>query len=170
MKNLASTTHQTPVGPFTVIVDDDVVLASGWTADVNRLLPYVHTAVRREFADEVRGYDELGQVSKAVLAFHDGDLTAPDAIPVRQAGSELLSAAWKQLRTVPAGTTVSYRELATLSGKPMAVRAAASACARNATALFVPCHRVVRTDGSLGGFGYGLDVKRWLLRHESPES
>ncbi len=169
MKHLASAVHQTPVGPFTVITDQDAVLASGWTADVSRLLPYVHASLRPEFATEIRDYAELGQVSKAVLAFHDGDLTAPDEIPVRQTGSELLDKAWKQLRTVPVGTTVSYRELAALSGRPAAVRAAASARARNAAALFVPCHRVVRSDGSLGGFGYGLEVKRWLLDHEKPQ-
>ncbi len=168
MKYLTSAVHQTPIGPFTVITDDGVVLASGWTSDVTRLLPYVHSSLRRGFADEIREYDELGQISKAVLAFHDGELTSPDGIPVRQAGSEMLSAAWKQLRAIPAGTTVSYRELAALSGKPAAVRAAASACARNAAALFVPCHRVMRSDGSLGGFGYGLPIKHWLLRHEAP--
>ena len=62
---------------------------------------------------------------------------------------------------------VTYTEFAALAGRPAAVRAAAQACARNAAALFVPCHRVLRTDGSLGGFRWGLPVKRWLLDHES---
>ena len=53
-----------------------------------------------------------------------------------------------------------------LDGRPAAVRAAAQACARNAPALFVPCHRVLRTDGGLGGYRWGLDVKKWLLGHE----
>ena len=53
-----------------------------------------------------------------------------------------------------------------MAGRPAAIRAAAQACARNAAALFVPCHRVLRTDGSLGGFRWGLDVKKWLLAHE----
>ena len=71
------------------------------------------------------------------------------------------------LRTVPAGEPVTYTEFAELAGRPAAVRAAAMACARNAAALFVPCHRVLRLDGSLGGFRWGLDVKRWLLAHEA---
>ena len=62
---------------------------------------------------------------------------------------------------------MTYSEFAALAGRPAAIRAAASACARNAAALFVPCHRVLRTGGALGGFRWGLDVKRWLLTHES---
>ena len=75
--------------------------------------------------------------------------------------------AWEVLRTVPAGAPVTYAEFAAKAGRPDAVRAAAGACARNAAALFVPCHRVIRTGGGLGGFRYGLEVKRWLLDHET---
>ena len=74
--------------------------------------------------------------------------------------------AWDVLRTVQAGAPVTYSEYASMSGRPAAVRAAASACARNSAALFVPCHRVIRIGGNLGGFRWGLDVKRWLLAHE----
>jgi methylated-DNA-[protein]-cysteine S-methyltransferase len=102
-----------------------------------------------------------------VLAYHEGDLGVVDDIPVRQAGGVFLGKAWAVLRTVPPGAPVTYTGLAALAGRPAAVRAAAQACARNAAALFVPCHRVIRTDGSLGGFRWGLPVKRWLLHHES---
>jgi methylated-DNA-[protein]-cysteine S-methyltransferase len=68
---------------------------------------------------------------------------------------------------VKPGQPVSYTAFAALAGRPAATRAAAQACARNAVALFVPCHRVLRSDGSLGGFRWGLHVKRWLLAHES---
>jgi methylated-DNA-[protein]-cysteine S-methyltransferase len=71
------------------------------------------------------------------------------------------------LRTVPPGQPLTYTEFALLASRPAAVRAAASACARNAAALFVPCHRVLRTGGALGGFRWGIDVKRWLLAHET---
>ena len=88
-------------------------------------------------------------------------------IAVEQRGGPFLETAWVALRAVPAGSTVSYTGLAAAAGRPEAVRAAASACARNAAALFVPCHRVVRTDGTLGGYRWGLDVKRSLIAHES---
>ena len=68
--------------------------------------------------------------------------------------------------TVPAGSTATYAELAAAAGSPAAVRAAGSACARNLLAPFVPCHRVLRTGGALGGYRYGLAVKDELLRHE----
>ena len=71
---------------------------------------------------------------------------------------------WDALRRIPAGEVRSYAEL---GGDRRYARAAGTACARNPIALIVPCHRVVRTDGSLGGFGWGTDVKRWLLDHEA---
>ena len=157
-------TIPTPVGPFTVIAgDDDSVLASGWTDDPERLLgsiapPLVPAASpRRAGASPARD---------AVVAYHDGDVVAPDAVAVRYAAGPFLSAAWAALRKVAPGELITYRELARRAGSADAVRAAGSACARNPVALFVPCHRVARSDGTLGGFGYGLPVKRWLLDHE----
>jgi methylated-DNA-[protein]-cysteine S-methyltransferase len=87
-------------------------------------------------------------------------------VPVLQKSGPFRSHAWDVLRTVAPGHPVTYTEYAELSGNAKAVRAAASACAFNAAALFVPCHRVVRTDGSLGGFRWGLAVKERLLDRE----
>ena len=83
-----------------------------------------------------------------------------------QPGGPVRRRMWAELRRVPAGATVSYTELATRAGSPKASRAAGSACASNLIAPMVPCHRVVRGDGGLGGYYYGLDRKEWLLRHE----
>ena len=158
-------TLTTPTGPFTAVVDaDGAVLASGWTADVDTLLPLVHPSLRPA---STRRMDDLGAVSTAVTRYHAGEIGAVDEVPVRQRSGEFLEHAWDVLRTIPAGAPVSYTEYATKSGRPAAVRAAAAACARNAAALFVPCHRVLRNDGSLGGFRWGLPVKRWLLDHEA---
>jgi methylated-DNA-[protein]-cysteine S-methyltransferase len=159
-------TVDTPVGGFTVLATDDAVLASGWTTSVQSLSSLVHPD--RRPTTEPRPRRDLGAVTKAVLGYLDGDLTAIDAVPVSQhsAGS-FLTGAWHTLRAVPAGRPVSYTEFATRAGRPAAVRAAAQACARNAAALFVPCHRVLRADGTLGGFRWGLPVKRWLLNHET---
>lgn len=155
----------TAAGPFTVVVDGDgAVLASGWTAQLPALLPQVHPSLR---PTEVRHVPDLGAVTAAVRAYHDGDLAAIDTVVVRQHSGQFLQDAWQVLRTVPAGAPVTYTQYAGLAGRPAAVRAAAGACARNAAALFVPCHRVVRTGGALGGFRWGLPVKRWLLEHEA---
>lgn len=158
-------TQQTPAGPFTTVVAlDGAVLASGWTADLNELLPQVSRTLR---PGELREKRDLGPVSTAVHRYHQGEFDAVDLIPVRQQSGEFLQQAWEVLRTVPAGKPVTYSDFAALSGRPQAIRAAASACARNAAALFVPCHRVLRIGGALGGFRWGVEVKRWLLEHES---
>lgn len=163
--NSVYATLDTPAGPFTVLASDDAVLASGWTSTVDDLLPLVHASLRPAAP---RPRPDLGELTKAVLAYLDGDLTAPMTVPVRQRGGEFLSRAWEVLRDVTPGAPVTYTEYAALAGRPAAVRAAAQACARNAAALFVPCHRVIRVGGALGGFRWGLPTKRWLLDHEAP--
>ncbi|HVL84289.1 MAG TPA: methylated-DNA--[protein]-cysteine S-methyltransferase [Pseudonocardia sp.] len=157
-------TLDTPAGPFTTVVDDaGAVVAAGWTRRVDDLVPLIHPDLRP--ADLREG--DLGPVTEAVLRYHDGDVHAVDGVRVRQRSGPFLEHAWEILRSVPAGAPVTYTEYAAKAGRPLAVRAAAAACARNAAALFVPCHRVVRTDGGLGGFRWGLPVKRWLLAHEA---
>ncbi|TCP56273.1 methylated-DNA-[protein]-cysteine S-methyltransferase [Tamaricihabitans halophyticus] len=160
-----ASTLDTKAGPFTAIVaTDGAVLASGWTASSAELVPLISPALRPK---EVREKRDLGAVSTAIRTYHAGELNAIDDIPVRQSSGEFLSHAWDVLRKVPAGEPITYSDYAALAGRPAAVRAAASACARNAAALFVPCHRVLRIGGALGGFRWGLPVKRWLLEHEA---
>ena len=89
------------------------------------------------------------------------------AVPVRQHGTDLQHRGWEALRRIAPGAPLAYAEFAAELGSPSAVRAAASICARNAVALFVPCHRVLRSDGSLGGFAWGVEVKRSLLAREA---
>lgn len=161
-------TVSTAAGPFTVVAADfdgtPTVLASGWTADPGDLLPLVAPALR---PDDPATVPSIGAITDAVIAYHEGEVTAIDCIPVRQRSGEFLSHAWDVLRTVPAGSPVTYTEFAARAGRPAAIRAAGSACSRNAAALFVPCHRVVPAGGGVGGFRWGPPVKRWLLRHEA---
>ena len=161
-------TVATPPGPFTVMVTtaadgEDVVLASGWTDDVSELLPVVHRSLRPTWIER----DDDLPVLDVVAAFHAGDVAAIDKVPVRQRSGPFLTDAWEVLRTVPAGQPDTYAAFAARCGRPAAIRAAAGACARNAAALFVPCHRVLSTGGGLGGFRWGTPVKRWLLDHEA---
>ncbi|WP_229400671.1 methylated-DNA--[protein]-cysteine S-methyltransferase [Micromonospora okii] len=165
---LDATVVGTPAGPLSILAGPDgAVRAAGFTAEPEALLPLVHPALR----GAVRQRPDLGPVTTAVAAYLDGELTAIDAVPVRQhTGGAFMAHAWEVLREVKPGQPVTYTGYAGLAGRPAAVRAAAAACARNAAALFVPCHRVLRTDGGLGGYRWGLDVKRWLLAHEAPRS
>ena len=162
---LSYTTMPTPAGPLTVVVSEaGAVRASGFTAEVAELLSLVHP----ELLDEAKEVTDVGPVAGAVRSYFDGDLTAIDRVPVEQhTGGEFMAHAWRVMREIRPGAPVTYTGFAELSGRPAAVRAAAAACARNPVALFTPCHRVLRTDGSLGGFRWGLPVKAWLLAHEA---
>ncbi|GAA4723762.1 methylated-DNA--[protein]-cysteine S-methyltransferase [Isoptericola chiayiensis] len=163
----SATTLDTPDGPFTIVADDGVVLASGWTADAASLVALVHPALRPDQVPGVPddGTDVAAPVA-AVRAYYAGDVTAVAQVPVRQRSGPFREQAWEALRAVPAGEPVTYTEYAAQAGRPAAVRAAAGACAHNAAALFVPCHRVLRSDGTLGGFRYGTAVKESLLARE----
>lgn len=154
----------TPDGPFTILASDGVVLASGWTAGLAQLTGQIHPGLRPDTIEEV---PDLGTISSAVEAFYSGDPAPAMAVPVLQRSGPFRAHAWDVLREVKPGFPVTYSEYAALAGNPRAVRAAASACAFNAAALFVPCHRVIRTDGSLGGFRWGLRVKESLLAREA---
>ncbi|NDK32330.1 methylated-DNA--[protein]-cysteine S-methyltransferase [Nesterenkonia haasae] len=158
-------TVATPDGPFTIIADDHYVLASGWTSDPAALRALIHPElrVRVNSADSDR---VLTQAQEAVQSYYGGHVAAPSAVPVRQKSGPYREHAWDTLRQVAPGAPVTYAEFARRSGSAAAVRAAAGACAKNAAALFVPCHRVMRTDGTLGGFRYGLDLKQSLLDRE----
>jgi methylated-DNA-[protein]-cysteine S-methyltransferase len=158
------TTLDTPAGPFTYVVSDaGAVRASGFTAEVGTLLPLVHDKLREESQPAA----SPGPVGDAVHSYLAGDLTAIDSVVVEQhTGGPFMTHAWQVMRDIKPGEPVTYTGFAELAGRPSAVRAAATACARNAAALFVPCHRVLGTDGTLRGYRWGLDVKTWLLQHE----
>jgi methylated-DNA-[protein]-cysteine S-methyltransferase len=88
-------------------------------------------------------------------------------LPLRLMGTTFQRRVWDELLRIPFGETISYAELARRVGQPGAARAVGSANGRNPIGLIIPCHRVIAADGGLGGYGGGLDRKRWLLRHEA---
>jgi methylated-DNA-[protein]-cysteine S-methyltransferase len=96
-----------------------------------------------------------------------GDIAALDEIAVAAEGTHFQKSCWTALRQIPAGATTSYGALARQLGKPAAMRAVGLANGANPIAIVVPCHRVVGSDGSLTGYGGGLERKRWLLDHEA---
>ncbi len=112
----------------------------------------------------VRDDDAMVDVMRALTAIANG-VDAPD-LPMLVTGTAFQSRVWAALRQIPAGETRTYSEVAAAIGEPQAVRAVANACGANPTALAIPCHRVIRTDGSLGGYHWGLEVKEHLLTAE----
>ena len=119
--------------------------------------------------EQARSKEEGGRVPEEILkpvidcieGRRDGA-----GIPVKLEGSEFQIKVWEALRQVPLGQVISYSDLAKRAGNMRATRAAASACGQNPCAIIIPCHRIIRRDRGLGGFFWGLDVKRILLSRE----
>lgn len=165
MPTIRATTIATPVGPLSLLARDGVAVGAGFTAEPKDLYGRLHPSLRDD-PMEVCDVDELGDAGSRVRGYVDGDLRALDAVRVHQPGTPLRAALWEALRRVPPGRTVTYGELAAAVGRPRAARVAGAACAGNLVAPVVPCHRAVPAAGGLGGYYYGLDVKRRLLEHE----
>jgi AraC family transcriptional regulator of adaptative response/methylated-DNA-[protein]-cysteine methyltransferase len=115
---------------------------------------------------EIRPADAaMTELAKGAVAAVENPARMPD-LPLDVAGTAFQEAVWRELRRIPVGETRSYADIAAAVGKPKAVRAAGSANGANNVAVLIPCHRVVRTDGTLGGYAYGLERKAQLLNRE----
>jgi methylated-DNA-[protein]-cysteine S-methyltransferase len=101
-----------------------------------------------------------------IEAYFRGEITAIDQVPVHADGTPFQRRVWAALREIPAGSTTTYGALATRIGRRGASRAVGLANGSNPVAIVVPCHRVIGADGTLTGYGGGIDRKRWLLEHE----
>ncbi len=112
------------------------------------------------------GGERLAELVAGAVAAVETPSRMPD-LPIDVAGTAFQQAVWAELRRIPPGETRSYAQIAAAVGKPAAVRAAGSANGANNVAVLIPCHRVVRSDGSLGGYAYGLDRKQALLDKEA---
>ena len=106
------------------------------------------------------------EIRNPIEAYFEGEITAIDRVPVQTNGSPFQQQTWTALRRIPAGSTISYGELAARIGRPGASRAVGLANGSNPVAIVVPCHRVIGANGTLTGYGGGLDRKSWLLAHE----
>ena len=117
-------------------------------------------------AELIRADDELGGSLAKVVGLVEAPGQSLDLL-LDLRGTAFQQRVWQALREIPAGTTATYTEVASRIGAPMAVRAVAHACAANALAVAIPCHRVVRADGSLSGYRWGVGRKRALLQREA---
>ncbi len=111
------------------------------------------------------GGDALADLVTSAVAAVENPAQMPD-LPLDLLGTVFQQAVWKELQRIPAGETRTYAQIAAAVGSPKAVRAAGSANGANNVAVLIPCHRVIRTDGTLGGYAYGLDRKEKLLTAE----
>lgn len=156
---------ETPIGKGLLITDGDGSLRAfdweGYEARFLRLLRLHYgtaTLVAPKMAPTA--------IRRALEAYFEGDFALLGSIPCATAGTDFQRAVWTALRDIPAGQTLSYGALAAKLGCPKAVRAVGLANGANPIGVVVPCHRVIGSNGSLTGYGGGLERKRWLLAHE----
>ena len=159
---------KTPWVPMSVLVDVEgkpIVVGAAFLP----MTKFLRKAGQKLNIADYKKDTKLSGVTQIVNNWIDGDLNAFSALNVRQPGGEFMQECWKQLRKVKGGKVVSYAQLATSAGRPLAVRAAGTACSSNLIAPIIPCHRVVKTGGQLGNYGFGLPLKAALLKHEGIE-
>jgi methylated-DNA-[protein]-cysteine S-methyltransferase len=154
----------TPIGAITCAVRNDRICALGFSDR----WPGLEQRVLRRFG-AVSWREARGPIASALDAYLRGRLDALDDVRTDTAGTPFQESVWAALRTIPVGRTWSYRDLARVVGRPAAVRAVGLANGSNPVSIVVPCHRVIGADGTLTGYGGGLDRKAWLLSHEGAQ-
>jgi methylated-DNA-[protein]-cysteine S-methyltransferase len=160
-------TLPTPLGSIVAAAHEGAVCALEFESEWPRAeLRLIRT---RQPVRLVWGCDPC-RTGEHVRAYFDGELNAFDRLPVDPRGTPFELRVWRQLRTVPPGETMTYRDLALRVGCPSGYRAVGAANGRNPLAIIVPCHRVVGMKGDLRGYAGGLERKRWLLSHEARHS
>jgi AraC family transcriptional regulator of adaptative response/methylated-DNA-[protein]-cysteine methyltransferase len=156
-------TVETPLGWALVAATQRGICMTALAGDCDSLV----TALRQRFPAAAVIADDAGLKDWADRIVHF--ITAPDRnldLPLDIQGTAFQARVWRALQKIPFGKTASYTEIAAALGQPKAVRAVAQACAANKLALLVPCHRVIRSDGDLGGYRWGVERKRALLAKE----
>ena len=155
-------TLASPIGPLTTAERAGRVCLLHFGEDG----PEVDRFFDRWYPGEPRDRHAIPGIGNTLQRYFDGDTSAIDTIPVELNGTPFQKTVWSALRRIPSGTTISYAELARRIGEPAAVRAVGTANGANPVAVIVPCHRVIGTNGTLTGYGGGLERKHWLLTHE----
>jgi methylated-DNA-[protein]-cysteine S-methyltransferase len=155
---------QTPIGIALLVTDADGALrALDWEDFETRL----RQLLRLHYgAAALEDRPAPGDLRAALNKYFAGDLDSLKTIKWRVAGTPFQRKVWTALSKIPVGTTTSYGALAAQLGMPQAVRAVGHANGSNPISVVVPCHRVIGANGSLTGYGGGLERKQWLLQHE----
>jgi methylated-DNA-[protein]-cysteine S-methyltransferase len=151
---------KTPLGKLAIVADEQGRLhAVGFTDGHSRMEQALQAGAH------VRAKDPAG-LTTAFQAYFDGELAAIEGLPVVFGGTDFQVRVWRGLLEIPCGQTRSYGDLARRIGNPKAVRAVGLANGSNPLGIVVPCHRVIGSNGTLTGYGGGIERKRWLLEHE----
>ncbi len=156
----------TPIGRFALVADDEGRLRAAGFTEGHRRMERELRARSGAPAIELTPSDNPSGLTSAIAAYFAGALRAIDDVPTFVEGTDFQRAVWRALREIPCGETWSYGQLARHIGSPSAVRAVGLANGSNPVGVIVPCHRVIGADGSMTGYGGGIERKKWLLAHE----
>ena len=156
----------TLLGPMIVIADEKALYLLEF-AERRNLANEVKNLVNKTKANIIDGECEpINSITKELGSYFAGTLREFKT-PYYLLGSDFQKIIWQGLAQIPYGQTRSYLDQAKILNKPGAVRATANANGKNQLAIIIPCHRVINTNGKLGGYGGGIDNKKWLLEHET---
>ncbi|MGL5168151.1 MAG: methylated-DNA--[protein]-cysteine S-methyltransferase [Afipia sp.] len=155
---------ETPIGTAMLVTDDEGNLrALDWSDYEARL----HRLLRRHYGEfALKNAPAPKDITRALKGYFAGDLALLNTIKWRTNGTAFQRKVWTKLQTIPAGKTSSYGIMAARLNAPNAARAVGLANGANPVSVVVPCHRLIGADGSLTGYGGGLERKQWLLAHE----
>jgi methylated-DNA-[protein]-cysteine S-methyltransferase len=160
---LDCTVIESPLGPLTILAAGERLMEVQFG---DHRADFEHEDLRRRLPGVINEHPDPAGAVTALRAYFGGDLRAVDWLLIDPIGTEFQRRVWDVLRTVRAGRTASYADIANALGAPTATRAVGAANGANPIAIVVPCHRVIGSGGSLVGYGGGLERKRWLLEHE----
>lgn len=166
MKHIRTHLYHSPCGDLLLGSFDGKLCLCDWTAEkhrelVNRRLRHI---LRADYLEETSPV--IREAARQLDEYFSRKRTAFD-IPIIFAGTQFQESVWRALPKIPYGATISYAALAGQIGRPKSVRAVANANGANAISIFIPCHRVIGSDGSLTGYGGGLRAKEFLLELEA---
>ncbi|CAN5866172.1 methylated-DNA--[protein]-cysteine S-methyltransferase [soil metagenome] len=154
---------QTPIGPLTLAARSGRICLLHFGDDEGAARA---TVTKWYGSVPINSVPDPAGAATVLTHYFAGDLDALDAVEVEMNGTDFQRRVWAALRDVKAGTTASYSQVAVAVGSPAAVRAVGAANGANPVAVVVPCHRIIGANGTLTGYGGGLERKQWLLRHE----
>lgn len=166
MKSLQTATLSSPIGALSLWADGDALVGLEFTDADARVSGLKAHLAKRLGPFEALPCDDPAGAATRLRRYFEGDLHALEDQRVLMLGTEFEKMVWATLRGIPVGEVRSYRQVARAIGEPKATRAVGSANGHNPVAIVVPCHRVIAADGSLHGYGGGLERKKWLLEHE----
>jgi methylated-DNA-[protein]-cysteine S-methyltransferase len=157
-----------PMSPLLIVTDDDGVLRALEFGDYESRMDRLLRSHYGDYSLQERRVPE--SLFEKLHAYFAGELAAIEQIQTATGGTPFQKEVWRALRDIPAGTTLSYGQLAGKLNRPDASRAVGAANGANPIPIVVPCHRVIGGNGTLTGYGGGLTHKKWLLDHEARHS